>query len=101
MNIGLKSWSLGYRVWPGEAVEHCSEGFVGIDVAKARNAIAIADGERGGAVRFVGEVDASGVSMRRVVKRPRPAIRRISATRSAPPRMDCIGSSPRSVTPAP
>ena len=43
--------------------------FVGIDVAKVRNAIAIADGERGGEVRFLGEVDASEESMRRVVKR--------------------------------
>ncbi|MBV9511520.1 MAG: IS110 family transposase [Caulobacteraceae bacterium] len=48
---------------------HCSEIFVGIDVAKARNAIAVADGERGGEVRFIGEVDASEESMRRVVKR--------------------------------
>lgn len=48
---------------------HCSDVLVGIDVAKARNAIAVADGERGGDVRFVGEVDASEESMRRVVKR--------------------------------
>ena len=46
-----------------------SEVFVGIDVAKARNAIAIADGGRGGEVRFLGEVDASEENMRRVVKR--------------------------------
>lgn len=50
-------------------MEHCCEVFVGIDVAKARNAIAVADGERGGEVRFVGEVDAAEASMRRVVKR--------------------------------
>jgi transposase len=43
--------------------------FVGIDVAKLRNAIAIADGERGGEVRFLGEVDATEASMRRIVKR--------------------------------
>jgi hypothetical protein len=43
---------------------------VGIDVAKVRNAVAIADGERGGEVRFLGEVDASEESMRRVVKVP-------------------------------
>ena len=43
--------------------------FVGIDVAKLRNAIAIADGERGGEVRFLGEVDATEESMRRIVKR--------------------------------
>jgi transposase len=50
-------------------VGHCSEIFVGIDVSKARNAIAVADGERGGEVRFIGEVEASEESMRRVVKR--------------------------------
>lgn len=46
-----------------------TEIFVGIDVAKVRNAIAIADGERGSEVRFLGEVDPSEESMRRVVKR--------------------------------
>jgi transposase len=51
------------------AVDHHTEVFVGIDVAKARNAIAVADGERGGEVRFIGEVDASAENMRRVVQR--------------------------------
>ena len=55
----------------GRAVEHYTEVFVGIDVAKARNAIAVADGERGGEVRFLGEVDASDESMRRVVQADR------------------------------
>ena len=50
-------------------MDHCKEVFVGIDVAKARNAVAIADGERGGEVRYLGEVDASEESMRRLVKR--------------------------------
>lgn len=65
----------GCSEWPsrssakGRAVGHCSEVLVGIDVAKARNAIAVADGERGGEVRFIGEVDAAGERMRRVVKR--------------------------------
>jgi len=45
------------------------EAFVGIDVAKLRNAIAIADAGREGEVRFFGEVDASGVNMRRVILR--------------------------------
>jgi hypothetical protein len=39
------------------------EVFVGIDVAKMRNAVAIADGGRGGEVRYVGEVEASDESM--------------------------------------
>lgn len=46
-----------------------SEAFVGIDVAKSRNAIAIADAGREGEVRFFGEVDASDTSMRRVIQR--------------------------------
>ncbi len=50
-------------------MEQCSEVFVGIDVAKMRNAIAIADGERGGEIRYLGEFDASPESMRRLVKR--------------------------------
>ena len=47
----------------------CREGFVGIDVAKLRNAIAIADAGREGEVRFFGEVDASDAGMRRVIQR--------------------------------
>lgn len=50
-------------------MDHCREIFIGIDVSKMRNAIAVADGERGGEVRFLGEVDASLESMRQVVKR--------------------------------
>ena len=46
---------------------HFTEVFVGIDVSKMRNAVAIADAERGGEVRFLGEVDASEESMRRMV----------------------------------
>lgn len=50
-------------------MDHSTEVFVGIDVAKARNAVAVADGERGGEVRYLGEVDASEESMRRLVRR--------------------------------
>lgn len=45
------------------------EAFVGIDVAKLKNAFAIADAGRNGEVRFFGEVDASAASMRRVIQR--------------------------------
>ena len=48
---------------------HSTEVFVGIDVAKERNAIAVADGERGGEVRYLGEMDASSESMRSLVRR--------------------------------
>jgi transposase len=50
-------------------VDHSTEIFIGIDVAKSRNAVAIADGERGGEVRYLGEVDASEDSMRRLITR--------------------------------
>lgn len=45
------------------------EAFVGIDVAKLKNAIAIAEAGREGEVRFFGKVDASVASMRRVIGR--------------------------------
>jgi transposase len=45
----------------------CSEAFVGIDVAKKRNAIAIAEAGRDGEVWYLGEVDASPEGMRKVV----------------------------------
>ena len=46
-----------------------TEAFIGIDAAKARNAVAVAEGGRGGEVRYLGEVDASEQGMRRVVAR--------------------------------
>ncbi len=42
------------------------EAVVGIDVAKRRNAVAVADAGRDGEVRYFGEVDASPDSMRRL-----------------------------------
>lgn len=85
----------------GRAVGYSIVVFIGIDVAKARNAVAIADGERGGEVRYLGEVDASEESMRRLIKRL--AAKKsgcISAMRPARPAMATTASSPRSATPA-
>ena len=45
------------------------EVLVGIDVAKLRNAVAVAEEGREGEVRYLGEFDADEASMRRVVKR--------------------------------
>ncbi|CAN7771351.1 hypothetical protein LJR245_007551 [Rhizobium leguminosarum] len=45
------------------------EAFVGIDVAKLKNAIAIAESGRNGEIRYVGEVEASDASMRRIIQR--------------------------------
>src|SRR3712207_4377449 len=53
----------------GRAMGEYTEAFVGIDAAKARNAIAVAEGGRSGEVRYLGEVDASEQGMRRLVAR--------------------------------
>jgi hypothetical protein len=50
-------------------VDEHSEICVGLDVAKARHAVAVADGERQGEVRYLGEIDADPVSVRRMVAR--------------------------------
>jgi transposase len=57
--------------------EH-SEAFVGIDVAKGRNAIAIADGERGGEVRYLGEIPSTAEALHRLVERLEARHRRLS-----------------------
>lgn len=44
-----------------------TELIIGINVAKVRNAVAVADGGRGGEVRFIGEVEASPDAMKRVL----------------------------------
>src|SRR6186713_2295433 len=66
---GLLGWAEPILTRGGRTVGHPTEVFIGIDVAKARNAIAVADGERGGEVRFVGEVDASPDAMKRILLR--------------------------------
>src|SRR3954469_24030463 len=50
----------------GRTMAEMREAFVGIDVAKLRNAVAVADAGRDGEIRFHGEVDASPESMRRL-----------------------------------
>lgn len=46
-----------------------SEVFVGMDVAKVRHAVAIAEDGRQGEIRFLGEIDADPTSVRRLVNR--------------------------------
>ncbi len=43
------------------------EAYIGIDVAKLRNAVAVADGGRDGEIRYLGEFDASPESVRRLM----------------------------------
>jgi transposase len=48
-------------------VGHHTEAFVGIDTSKSCNAIAIADGGRGGEVRYLGEFSATEAAVRKLV----------------------------------
>ena len=43
--------------------------FVGIDAAKLKNAVAVAELGRSGEVRYIGEVDASSEAMRKLLTR--------------------------------
>ncbi len=46
---------------------HHTEAFVGIDTSKSSNAIAIADGGRGGEVRYLGDFPATEAAIRKLV----------------------------------
>ena len=46
-----------------------SEAFVGLDTSKLRNAVAIAEGERSGEIRFLGEIDNTPAAIRKLVKK--------------------------------
>jgi len=50
-------------------VGHHTEAFIGIDTSKLRNAVAIADGGRGGEVRFLGEFPATEAAIRKLVSK--------------------------------
>src|SRR5205823_11000149 len=46
-----------------------SEAFVGLDTSKLRNAVAIADGGRGGEVRFFGEIENTPAATAKLVRK--------------------------------
>jgi hypothetical protein len=48
-------------------VDHDSGAFVGIDTSKLRNAVAVAEGGRGGDVRYLGEIDTTEAATRKLV----------------------------------
>jgi len=48
-------------------VGHHSEAFIGIDTAKLRNAVAIAEAGRKGEERYLGEIDTSEAATRKLV----------------------------------
>jgi hypothetical protein len=66
---GLLGRSEPILITGGRVVGDYKAAFVGIDVTKLRNAVAIAEAGREEEVRFFGEVDASATNMRRVIVR--------------------------------
>ncbi|PWJ88227.1 transposase [Mesorhizobium loti] len=57
-------------------MEEYSEVFVGLDVAKDRHAVALAESGRTGEVRYVGEISSDSASVRRLVRKlGRPGVR--------------------------
>ena len=46
-----------------------SEAFVGLDTSKLRNAVAIADGDRGGEIRFYGEIENTPAATAKLVRK--------------------------------
>src|SRR5258707_13680377 len=64
---GLPGWAGQSLKHGGRVVGHHTEAFVGIDTSKSRNAIAIADGGRGGEVRYLGDFPATEAAIRKLV----------------------------------
>src|SRR5215207_6682171 len=53
----------------GRAVGEDSTVFIGIDAAKAKHAVAVAEPGRGGEVRYLGEIEASPEAVRKLITR--------------------------------
>src|SRR5215467_12492232 len=64
---GLPGWAGQRLIHGGRVVRHHTEAFIGIDTSKSRNAVAIAEGGRGGEVRYLGEFSATEAAMRKLV----------------------------------
>src|SRR5579864_2575621 len=51
----------------GRTMKEYSEAFVGFDTAKRKHALAVAEGGRGGEVRYLGEIDGSPATVEKVI----------------------------------
>ena len=47
-------------------MEHYSDAYVGLDVSKSQNAVAVAEGGRDGEIRYLGEVDNTHEATRKL-----------------------------------
>ena len=82
-------------------MEKYTEVFVGLDVAKARHAVAVAEEGRQGGARYIGEIGADADSIRRLVTKLESVTGdRIFATKRVRPAMGSTGNWRHSATAA-
>ena len=78
-----------------------SDVFIGLDVAKAKNAVAIAEGGRNGEVRYLGEIESTLEATRRLIAKRSKTYRKMTFCYEAGPRATgCSGGSATSGTSA-
>src|SRR4029453_1526575 len=53
----------------GRTMKQYTEAFVGIDTAKNKHALAIADPGRDGAIRYLGEIDSAPAAVERMIRK--------------------------------
>ncbi len=66
-------------------MDNHSEAFVAFDTSKMRNSVAIAEAERGGEVRFLGEIENSATATAKLVKKLSARYRRLTFCYEAGP----------------
>ena len=77
------------------------EVFVAFDVAKLKHAVAIAEGDRSGEVRFLGEIENKPAAIEQIIKKLASAMAGCtSASRPGRRAMGCAGRSGTSATTA-
>ena len=67
-------------------MRRCREVFVGIDTAKARNAVAVAEAGRQGEVRYLGEFDNTPDAVAKLVRNWVTVMRRCTSVTKLDPR---------------
>jgi len=66
---GCSDGPSGASTHEGPTTGKYSEVFVGIDTAKKKHAVAIADAGRDGETRYLGEIDSAPATVERVIKK--------------------------------
>ena len=101
-NEGCAGWSGTEPHAEGRAMQQDSAVFVGLDTSKMKISVALAEEGRQGEVRFLGDIDHTPETVRRLVTKLAGKYGRLlSATRPGRPAMGCSGRSPPSGMTAP